>query len=95
MTTKFQPGEAVAVPAIVQPGAFPDEHLVTVSTKSGPISGFVRDQDVVEPGKTIQGIVRQSTPQSVTVQLSGSYFTTNGFVEFSTDWAQANIKATA
>jgi hypothetical protein len=92
---EFKPGEVVAVPATVQPGAFPGEHLVTVSTRSGPVSGFVRDQDIVEPNKTIEGIVREWTASGLAVQLAGSYFTTNGLVEFGFDWAKENVRATA
>jgi len=91
----FKPGDAVAVPATVQPGAFPGEHLVTVLTSSGPVSGFVRDQDIVEPNKTIHAIVRESTISSLSVQLAGSYFTTNGLAELPADWARQNVKAIA
>jgi hypothetical protein len=93
--TKFEPGEAVAVPASVQPGAFPGEYLVTITTNSGPMSGFVRDRDFVEPQKTIHAIVSNSTLQTLVVRLAGSYFATNGLVEFTTDWARKNVKAIA
>lgn len=92
---EFKQGDAVAVPASVHQGAFPEEYLVEVSTRSGPISGFVRERDFVELRKTIQGIVRESTPSSLSVKLSGSYFTTNGLAEFEADWAKANVKAIA
>lgn len=92
---KFEPGEIVAIPATLQPGAFPGEYLVTINTLSGDISGFVRDQDVVEPKHTIRAVVRESRGASLLVKLSGSYFTTNGFAEFSSAWATQNIKATA
>lgn len=92
---KFEPGDGVAVPATIQQGAFPGEFLVTVSTQSGPVSGFVREQDIVEPNKTIHAVVRGSSSDGLTVLLSGSYFTTNGLAEFSTDWAAQNVKAIA
>jgi len=92
---EFKPGDAVAVPANVQQGAFPGEYLVEVSTKSGPVSGFVRERDIVEQNKTIQAIVRESTPTSLSVMLSGSYFSTNGLAEFAADWAKRNVKAIA
>jgi hypothetical protein len=91
----FGPGDGVAVPATIQQGAFPGEFLVTVPTQSGPVSGFVREQDIVEPNKTIHAIVRGLTPDGLSVQLSGSYFTTNGLAEFSADWAAQNVKAIA
>ena len=92
---KFEPGEAVSVPATVQPGAFPGEYLVTVPTVTGPVSGFVRDQDIVDPHKTIQAVVRESTLAGLSVQLSGSYFTTNGQAEFTAEWAKQNVRAIA
>ena len=91
----FEPGEVVAVPAIVQQGAFPGEYLVTVQTNSGEMSGFVRERDFVTPQKTIRAVVRSSSPAVLGVQLAGSYFTTNGFMEFATDWASKNVKAIA
>jgi len=92
---KFKPGDAVAVPAVVQQGAFLGEYLVTVSTQTGPVSGFVRERDFVEPQKTIQAVVLESTDHSLAVQLSGSYFTTNGLAKFSAEWARQNVKAPA
>ena len=92
---EFKQGDAVAVPASVQQGAFPGEYLVEVPARSGPISGFVRERDFVELRKTIQGIVRESTSSSLSVKLSGSYFTTNGLAEFAPDWAKANVKVVA
>jgi hypothetical protein len=92
---KFTAGEAVAVPATVQEGPFPGEYLVTVSTMTGAVSGFARDQDMVAPGKTIHGVVRESTQDVLSIQLSGSYFTTNGLAEFAIGWANQNVKAIA
>jgi hypothetical protein len=92
---EFEPGNEVAVPATIQPGAFPGEYLVTVSTLTGPVSGFVRDQDMVAPKETIHGLVRNATASVLSVVLSGSYFTTNGLAEFSADWARQNVKVIA
>ena len=92
--TKFEAGETVAIPATIQPGAFSGEYLVTVATRSGPVSGFVRDQDIAEPNKTIHATVRESTSAWLSVQLAGSYFTTNGLAEFAPEWAKQNVKAT-
>ena len=91
---QFERGAFVAVPATVQPGAFPGEHLVTVSTTSGPVSGFVRDQDIIRSDK-IHAVVRESNSVSLVVHLAGSYFTTNGFAELAADWARDNVKAIA
>jgi hypothetical protein len=92
---KFEQGETVAVSAEVQQGAFPGESLVTITTTGGPVSGFVRDRDFVEAGKTIRAIVLGSTAMALGVRLSGSYFTTNGIADLPADWAQKNVKAIA
>ena len=93
---KFEPGEGVAVPADdVQQGAFPGESLVTIAAKGGPLSGFVRDKDFAEAGKTIRAVVRESTASTLTVLLSGSYFTTNGLAELPAEWARENVRAIA
>ena len=89
----FQPGDKVAVPATLQPGAFPGERLVTVTTQSGTISGFVSENNIIDPGKSIQAVVKASSEASLSVLLTGSYFTTNGLAEFSADWAQEYVKA--
>ena len=91
----FEPGESVAIPATIQQGAFPGEHLVTVQTSSGAVSGFVRDQDIVEPNKTIRGVVRKLTSATLEVELSGSYFTTNGLVALASDPLLNNVKVIA
>lgn len=91
MMSRFNPGDLVAVPAAVEQGAFNEEYLVTVSTQTGPVSGFVREHDFVEPKKTIRAVVLESTDRSMTVKLYGSYFTTNGLVKFSDEWAKQNV----
>lgn len=91
----FRPGDKVAVPATLQPGAFPGERLVTVATRSGPVSGFVTVDSVVDTDMTINGTVTTSSEDSLSVLLSGSYFTTNGLAEFSADWARKNVKTMA
>lgn len=77
MTTQ---GDAVLVPTEVDAGAFPNEKLVTVNTEKGPVSGFARNEQIVqEPdGHYLRGIVEHVADQIVTVKLSGSFFTTTG-----------------
>jgi len=38
----FKRGQTVGVPCEIQPGAFPEENLVTITTDSGVVSGFVK-----------------------------------------------------
>lgn len=80
----FEPGERVAVQCDVQPGAFPGEFLVTVDTLAGPISGFVREGDLVEH-KSLRGKVMKVSAGALAVWLYGSFFTTNGLADLPAD----------
>lgn len=76
----FEIGQSVKVPCSMSPGPFSDEHLVTVDTMDGPISGFVRSQDFFEEGEKrfLVGEVVEIDEETVTIKLRGSFFTTNG-----------------
>jgi hypothetical protein len=37
----FKRGQMVGVPCEIQPGAFPEENLITITTDAGVVSGFV------------------------------------------------------
>jgi hypothetical protein len=75
-----EPRERVLVPTDVEAGAFPNEKLVTVETQDGPISGFAKSDFIVERsnGQYLLAEAKIVTAQSLTVQLSGSFFTTTG-----------------
>ena len=93
---KYEPGEQIAVRCDVQPGAFPGEYLVTVSTATGPLSGFARETDLMMNGRTsLLGTVQAVTPEMLEVWLRGSFFTTNGLAELKTDWARDNVTRVA
>ena len=77
----FNVGDLVGVPCTIQAGPFHDELLVTVDTDEGQISGFVKrvnlqiDPENSERG-SVKGIVVDTTSESSTVKLFGSFFTT-------------------
>jgi hypothetical protein len=73
-------GDSVLVPTEVGDGAFPSEKLVTVDTEEGPLSGFARNEQIVHQSGTdyLRAIVERVMDQTVTVKLSGSFFTTTG-----------------
>jgi hypothetical protein len=79
------PGETVLVPTEVKDGAFPGEKLVTIETETGPVSGFVREKDIVSRngGRYLPAKVQRVTKTSLTVKLFGSFFTTTGLAEIS------------
>lgn len=78
--SELTPGEKIYIPSTVQGGPFVGERLVTIETKEGPISGFVPGDCVIErtDGSFIMGVVKSVTEDTLTVLLSGSFFTTTG-----------------
>jgi hypothetical protein len=85
--SKFQPGQEILIPSEVGNGPFPGEQLVTFETSRGPVSGFVPDTMVVDRGgrKFIRAIVRDVTPEAMTVWVQGSFFNTNGLAQVPID----------
>jgi hypothetical protein len=80
-----KPGERVLVPTEVEAGAFPNEKLVTVETQDGPISGFARQESIVEEktGQYLMAEVKTVSEKALTVRLFGSFFTTTGLAVIS------------
>jgi hypothetical protein len=73
-------GEQIEILCEVQPGPFPGEHLISVETLDGPVSGFVTEDYLRErpDGWRVRGIVQEVRSDSLKVMLFGSFFTTNG-----------------
>jgi hypothetical protein len=78
-----RPGETVLVPTNVKAGAFPGERLVTVSTSAGPVSGFAKADAIVNRGteQYLVAEVKNVSAQTLTVKLTGSFFTTTGLAD--------------
>jgi len=73
-------GEMILIPVNTGSGAFSGERLITFDTLHGPISGFIRaDQvEVRNGGSFIKALVLEVTPDHISVRLHGSFFTTTG-----------------
>jgi hypothetical protein len=74
-------GDLVWVPCAMQAGPFPDELAVSVETRDGVISGFVKRSNLkIDPADAsrghIKGAIVEATDDSTTVKLYGSFFTT-------------------
>ena len=84
-------GQQVSIPCKVQPGPFSDEPLVTVETTEGPLTGFVKSEELRETaGQTsVRGIVRNIEMDYVEVWIKGSFFTTNGLANVPAGLAMA------
>src|SRR5216684_6653475 len=77
------PGEEILVPTEVKSGAFPWEKLVTVSTETGPVSGFTKADFVIEQGGAnyLLAEFKQVLGKTIRVKLYGSFFTTTGLAD--------------
>lgn len=93
----FKRGLTVGVPCEIQPGAFPEENLVTITTDSGVVSGFVKTAYIVRAHGSsgyVRGTVLEVTPEAVKVRLPGSFFTTaSGVTSVSPGWARDHLQA--
>src|ERR1700730_1087420 len=86
---RFIPGQPILIPCDVEPGAFASEFLVTFETVEGPVSGFVREDNLqrsgVEGGATyIFATVKAVSEDTLTVVVRGSFFTTTGLAHLKT-----------
>jgi hypothetical protein len=73
-------GHEVRIPCEVSEGAFPGERLVTIDSAVGPVSGFVKEEEIVSSGgrSYLSGVVESVDDNTVTVRLRGSFFRTTG-----------------
>jgi hypothetical protein len=73
-------GDFIGVFCEVQPGPFSEERVVTIETVHGPISGFVRQENLrqTDRGWVVRAQVRAITSETIDVLMKGSFFTTNG-----------------
>lgn len=88
---EFQTGDFVGVRCDVKPGPFDGERLITVNAVEGPISGFVKDSELRHSGEQweVRGKVREINGNIITVLIYGSFFTTNGIANITSDLAMA------
>ncbi len=82
-------GQQVWIPCKVQPGPFSDEPLVTVDSIDGPVTGFVQSEELSADQTRVRGVVHGIEIDHVEVWIKGSFFTTNGLANVSTDLAMA------
>ncbi|MGE0684295.1 MAG: hypothetical protein AB7P69_25730 [Candidatus Binatia bacterium] len=93
----FKRGQMVGVPCEIQPGAFPEENLITITTDAGVVSGFVKSAYIEKTHGTsgyVKGTVLEVTSDKVQVRIPGSFFTTaSGVTSVSSDWAREHLQA--
>src|SRR3989442_3903036 len=91
----FRKGQIVQIPCEIQPGAFPDERLITVHTDKGIISGFVKAEYLTEApgGGHVEAKVIKVSGDELTIRLPGSFFTAaSGVTSVSPNWAYTNLQ---
>jgi hypothetical protein len=89
MTNRINAGDAVGIRCDVKPGPFSGEHLIQVETLDGPVSGFVTEDALKHADGQwwVAGIVLNVFDDHIEVRLRGSFFTTNGIANISSQLA--------
>ena len=82
-------GQHVWIQCTVQPGPFSEERLVSVETVDGPVTGFVRTEELRSDEHFVRGVVRNVAAEYVEVWIRGSFFTTNGLANVPRELAMA------
>jgi hypothetical protein len=77
---KVEVGETILLPVESSTGAFAGECFITFDTLDGPVSGFIRADQVRERNKKhfLEAEVIAVASNCLTVRLHGSFFTTTG-----------------
>ena len=80
-------GATIYIPVSVGSGAFLGEALVTFDSIEGPVSGFIRADQVKTVGEKsgIAAKVEGIESDRLVVRLHGSFFTTTGIAHISPD----------
>jgi hypothetical protein len=76
-------GDTVGIQCTVQPGPFSGERLISFDTVDGPISGFVKDEDLREIASQwyCRAVIQSTSDDVLSVRVKGSFFTTNGLAQ--------------
>ncbi len=82
-------GQQIWIRCKVQPGPFSDEPLVTIDSTDGPVTGFVKSEELTADQSSVRGVVRGIEKDHVEVWIKGSFFTTNGLTNVPTELAMA------
>jgi len=78
-------GDRIFIPVTADRGAFAGECLITLYTLDGPVSGFIRTEQVRQKDgqKYIVAEVVSVGADRIDVKLHGSFFTTTGLAHLS------------
>ena len=97
--TELIVGATVKIPCTVQPGAFPNERLITIKTDQKEISAFVNTEyltDVKGENGFIEGKIISKSGDATTIKIRGSFFTgASGKASVNSQWANKHFEPTA
>ena len=94
---RFSLGEEIKIPCTIQPGAFPTERLITITTDNAEYTGFVNAEYLTQLSPTegfIEGKIIAQDEHSITIQFPASFFNTaSGRTLVNSNWARSNLQA--
>jgi hypothetical protein len=88
---QIKPGDEIGIHCDVTKGPFSGEHLISFDTIDGPVSGFVRENELRKEEKDwfVRAVVLRLDGDVVEVLVQGSFFTTNGIATIPREMALA------
>lgn len=89
--TGMKVGDVIGIQCSVQPGPFSEERLISFDTVDGPISGFVRENELRQDGNNwrVRAVILAIRGDILEVRVQGSFFTTNGLANVPRRFAMA------
>ena len=85
--TPINKGDTLYIPVEIGDGAFLGERLITFETLEGPISGFIKNDQVINRGDIsfVEAKVVDIDSNRFAIRLHGSFFTTTGLAHISNE----------
>jgi hypothetical protein len=89
--SEMKVGDVIGIQCDVRPGPFSGERMITFDTVDGPISGFVREPDLMQKDSQwyVRAIIQDIGDDVLHVRVKGSFFTTNGLASVPRRFAMA------
>lgn len=87
----MEAGDVIGIQCDVRPGPFSGERMITFDTTEGPISGFVRAEDLKRTNSQwyVRAVIQNVEGDVLHVRVRGSFFTTNGLASVPRKYAMA------
>jgi hypothetical protein len=84
-------GAIIGVLCEVQQGPFSEDRMISFDTVDGPVTGFVRENELRKDGNEwrVRAVVLAIQNDEIEVRIRGSFFTTNGIATIPATMAYA------